>query len=475
MLDRSAEGSQIAPGTPGGVKDRAGAVLGGVVAMVVLTPIALWTFQRGMGDIQYQLADLKEDPLYLRGPGFTVAAGVVVTILVCVLAVVRSAVARRATPAQPPTADAIPWHWWWLLIAGWGGYLLGGAVAFAAGGPVLRPGTMQLELGAPLGRTIEIPATCTTVPGKPTVITSVAGDGNGLPYLRIADAVTGEPVAWPTPGGASIEGVQGSPGRPDVAIPGLPDRPPMYSLSLGAPTPMQSGLYVLEHPVSFFRAYYYRPIGTDLSAGGGTARFEASRTYMPMVVDALIPNDPWPASFPLTVSWRCDLAATKPPPLPSPTPTQGRWTPPAVTTAWPSPPAAVPVELRLATSTESASVAVTGATIVAVDPPTVEGAATAGYSDGAFRVERSAGAATDGSAVGATFRLSLRDVTAGSRIGLTIAGGSTGPVAVTIYNLLGDEPVPVFANIGTSRDQPGWPIDLDAAWLLEPVGVVSGL
>lgn len=475
MLDRPAEGARTPPGAPGAVGDRVGAVVGGVVAIVVLATVATWTYQRGVGDIQYQLADLKEDPLYLRGPGFTIAGGIVVTVLICVLALVGRAIVRRANPAPERAVGAIRWHWWLLLVAGWGGYLAGSAVAFAAGGPILRPGTMRLELGAPLGTTVEIPATCKTVPGKPTVVASVAGDGDGLPYVRIADEVTGAPVASSAPGGAVIERIQGSPGEPDVAIPGLPDRPPMYSLSLGTTTGMQSGPYVIEHPVSFFRVYLYRPIGAEMSAGGGSARFEASRTYLPMVVDALVPNDPWPESFALRASWTCDLAATKPAPLPVPTPTQGGWTPPPVTTASPGRPTIVPVELRLATSAESASVEITGATVVAVDPPTVEGDATGGYVDGVFRVERSAGAAMDGRAVGATFRVSLRDVTAGSRIGLTIAGGSTGRVAVTIYNLLGDGPVPVFANIGTSADQPGWPIELDAAWLVEPVVVVSGL
>lgn len=63
---------------------------------------------------------------------------------------------------------------------------------------------------------------------------------------------------------------------------------------------------------------------------------------------------------------------------------------------------------------------------------------------------------------------------AGSLLRLTIGGGTTGRVAVTLYNLLGDEPVPVFANLGTSADQPGWPIELNAEWLVEPVDLESG-
>jgi hypothetical protein len=217
--------------------------------------------------------------------------------------------------------------------------------------------------------------------------------------------VTGAPVRWPTPGSAVIERLQGSPEEQDVAIAGLPDRPSIYSLSLGVKTPMQPALSVMEHPLSFFRVYDYRPIRADISASGGTARFEASRTYAPMVVDALVPNDPWPESFALTVSWTCDLGATKPAPLPVPTPTQGPWTPPPSAAASPSLPAVVPIELRLVTSAESATVEVTGATVAAVDPPTPEGDATAGYADGVFGVEPSAGVAPDGRAIGASFRL----------------------------------------------------------------------
>jgi len=47
-------------------------------------------------------------------------------------------------------------------------------------------------------------------------------------------------------------------------------------------------------------------------------------------------------------------------------------------------------------------------------------------------------------------------------------GPTTGrPVAA----LLGPEPVPVFAHIGTSADEPGWPNEIHQEWLTRPVGM----
>jgi hypothetical protein len=93
---------------------------------------------------------------------------------------------------------------------------------------------------------------------------------------------------------------------------------------------------------------------------------------------------------------------------------------------------------------------------------------------GRLRIEQQPEAAASGRVVGATFRLSIRDETVGSRIVLTIGHGATVEVAVTVCNLLGDEPVPVFAHLGSSADQPGWPIELGTEWLVEPVQVESG-
>jgi len=67
--------------------------------------------------------------------------------------------------------------------------------------------------------------------------------------------------------------------------------------------------------------------------------------------------------------------------------------------------------------------------------------------------------------------VTIRDVPTGSNVGLTISRGETGLVAVTVYNLLGPQPVPVFAYIGISADRPGWPIEIPERWLTQPVGM----
>jgi len=75
---------------------------------------------------------------------------------------------------------------------------------------------------------------------------------------------------------------------------------------------------VIETPVTFFRAYSTASTDADVSERSGTAHIEATRNPGIMNVDEMIPNDPWPESYVLTVSWTCDLRATKPAPVPDP-------------------------------------------------------------------------------------------------------------------------------------------------------------
>jgi hypothetical protein len=116
-----------------------------------------------------------------------------------------------------------------------------------------------------------------------------------------------------------------------------------------------------------------------------------------------------------------------------------------------------------------------GATVASVGPPVIQGrGATATHGADALRVTQPAADAAAGHVVGARFPVTLSGIVPGVPLRVTIEGGPTGPVAVTIYNALGEEPVPVFVHEGISAQQPGWPIEVDPRWLASPVRVEQG-
>ena len=443
-------------------------ILAWATLFLVLVGIAVFTYGHGVADWRYQLADLKEDPLYLRGPGFTVIGGIVISAVVGVLALITKAVVRRIRPSPTRTGGGLRWRWWWLLTAGWGGYFAGIAVATAGGGPILRPGTMRLELGAPLGTVFDVPATCETVPGKPAVVASIVADDDRLPSLQVLDRVTGAPRR----DGLAFIDVAWTGWEQPIAIPGLPDRPPIYGIHLSDPA--TGDLRIEAEAIPFLRAYGYQPVDNQVSGGSGTAHFLAGRGRVSLYRD-LIVDDPWPDSYELTVRWTCDLGATAPSVAPTPHPAPPFVAPGPSQTPTPVPPAGVPVTIQLTSGSELLTVGVEGATVASVEEPIVRGDASASYEDGTFRLEQALEVADAGRVVDATFRFVLRDVTAGTVILLPITHGTVGPFAVTVYNDLGAEPVPVCASTGDWR----WPTEFrpqecrEAAWLVGPVRWVA--
>ncbi len=438
-----------------------------LAVVAVLGVVAIWAYQVGAGDFRYQLADLKEDPLYFRGPGPRIASWIVFSLLIWGAVVVAGRFRRRPRPEATPTRGELRWRWWWLLAAAWAGYAAGGAIAVAEGGPVLRPGTLRLEIGAPLAASLETSATCKTVPGKPAVVASIVADEDGLPSLQVLDGVTGRPRG----DGLAFIDLAWTGWKQSIAIPGIPDRPPIYEL-IPAGNPASGDLLVEAEAVPFLRAYGYQPVDNEVSGGSGTAHFQALRGRVSRYRD-LIADDPWPDSYELTVRWTCDLRATVPVVAPTPPPT-----PPFVAlgssqTPTPVPPSGVPVTVQLTSSSELLTVGVEGATVASVEKPVVTGDASAGYVDGTFRLEQALDVAKAGRVVNATFRLVLRDVTSGTVILLPIAHGTVGLFAVTVYNDLGAEPVPVCVRTGDWRDQPGRPDECRAAWLVGPVRWVA--
>jgi hypothetical protein len=280
----------------------------GVLGMVLLV-VAPWAYGRAVEDFQYKLADLKEDPLYLRGmPELTVLVGVVLSALVGAMAVIARAVVRRIGPATPTeSADRLPWHWWWLLVAGWGGYLLGAAVVMAGPGRIDYQGSTHLEFGAPLSAGVDVPATCRSVVGRPGEISRVTPMADGLYQIDLRNGATGNVAAWSgaPPGFVSL--TDDGAARNDFEIPNVPERPaPYLQLTLA------DGSTQAEPPIPFVRAYDYRVTRVDERGLTGEADVLGTRFGDPYGSQTLrwvnleIPDDPWPATIEVTVSWSCD-------------------------------------------------------------------------------------------------------------------------------------------------------------------------
>ncbi len=309
-----------------------------------------------------------------------------------------------------------------------------------------------------------------TAPGAARTVVSVAPDAGGVPYLQLANEATGEPNRYPIPGGVNAYDARG-PALGTVDIPGMPDRPEILRIgsgqSMGPAGP--DGRFIVESPVSFLEAYLYVPVAASVREGAGSATFTAKRKFEGNNVNELLANDPWPSTYVLSASWRCVLAA------PAPAPTPGLVPGGYGALVWPTASVptgdGVPVELHLATSSDRAAVEVSGARITGVEQLSTDGPGTARNDGAKFAIEQPAAATKSGAVTTSDYRFRLVDATTGTRIVLTVEGGATGQIGVTLCNLVGGEPVPVFSNIGVSADRPGWPIEVDAAWLLEPIAV----
>lgn len=269
--------------------------------ILVLVGIAVWAYGRGSEDWRYQLAGLADPFLGRPSPGSGVAVNVVISAIVGGLTLLGRAVLRRVRSSSARSRDAGRWRWWWLLVAGWAGYVAGGAVVIAGGGSIDVRGSMHLEFGAPLGSVVDVPATCRPVVGDPEMLAEVSATANGLPRITLRDITTGrvrEPVAY-----LANDGVPGNGFEP----PNVPDRPAPYILSTSPDGSTQA-----ELPITFVEAYDYHVTGLVESGLSGVADLTGMRWKDPFGavslhwVNLAIANDPWPETYELRVSWTCD-------------------------------------------------------------------------------------------------------------------------------------------------------------------------
>jgi hypothetical protein len=283
-------------------------VLLSTLVVAVLALIGVWAFGQGLQDWRYQLAGLADPFLGRPAPVLSIIAGLLLSGLItgAVLAVRRRGRPMESSSHRVDRAVG----WWWVLAAGWSGYVLGGASVIAQGGPVDYAGRVRLEFGAPLNAVTNVAASCRSVVGQPGLIAEVTPAVDGVHRIDLRSVAIGRPRAAGDviPPDASLmnDGVPGN----DFAPPNVPDRPPAH-----LEVRLDDGTTRNEPALTFVRAYDYqveRFLETGLSGEVellGT-RFEAPAADSSVRwVDLTLPNDPWPETYRLTVSWTCDRAS----------------------------------------------------------------------------------------------------------------------------------------------------------------------
>jgi hypothetical protein len=458
----------------------------------VLGYLAVVACRQAVTDWHYELAGLADPFLGRPAPWWSIGLGAIASVVVAIAwLTIRAVAARMSGPSAPGSAAGTrpddtrgkqPWglpiRWWWILAAAWGAYAVGGVATVLAGGPVDHPATMRFTIGAPVSTTFDVPATCRSAPGKPLVVAEVIPSGAGLPIVGLRNAATGErdtrTDAVGHPIGVALRLTSDRGEGATFVVPGLPARVPMYGLGMGIDGPLAGP------ETSFMQAYFYLAEEVDDRGSAGTLRAAATRTRLQFqVVDDLIPGDPWPETYDLGISWTCDLEETKTTAGAVPTPSS---LPPSfpVTTPGPSPsishvePDGVPVQLRLVTSSDQATVTIDGARVVRSSQLEVEGDATATADGGRFRLTQPGSRAAEGRTVGVTYAIVLAGLDAGSSFRVTTDQGDLGTTAVTLSNDLGAEPVPVFVRLVSLRPgeppvQDTWP----ATWFVRPVAATG--
>ncbi|HEX7497844.1 MAG TPA: hypothetical protein VF344_05200, partial [Candidatus Limnocylindrales bacterium] len=135
-----------------------------VVACAVLTPplvyVAVWTFGQAQVDWRYKLAGLADAFLGRPAPEMSVVIGLALTAIIGVAALATGLVRWTMTAETDLAGRVLGWSWLLVLIAGWGGYVTGGATVVAAGGPIDARANMHWEFGTPLNSAADVPGTC---------------------------------------------------------------------------------------------------------------------------------------------------------------------------------------------------------------------------------------------------------------------------------------------------------------------------
>ncbi|HLO36618.1 MAG TPA: hypothetical protein VK194_11065 [Candidatus Deferrimicrobium sp.] len=292
--------------------------VGWLVVGIVAAPVAVWAFNQGVTDWQYQLAGLANPFLGRPAPGWSIAIGLVGTAVFGVVAWIVRTLARSldGQPGSGASARGPAWtrpRWWLPLAAGWIAYALGSAAGAAGGGPRTYEATMRFAFGPPIAAAVEVPARCTTPVGKPAQVAEVEPRPEGLFRLTLLNAATGARSRYPEPTGVFAELVGTGAAATAYPLPNVPARVLPYLQATSGDGSTRS-----EPPIGILKAYDYRVVRVDDRGTSGTVDILGTRFGDPggggsagnvpgslRWVNLVIPDDPWPHTLAVTVSWSC--------------------------------------------------------------------------------------------------------------------------------------------------------------------------
>jgi hypothetical protein len=329
--------------------NRLRSVLISLALSLLLVGIAFWAYSRGTVDWRWELAGLADAFLGRPDPAFTIIFFGICSLLAIVVWAVIRRISHSPLGASTTTrwqwwlvfgvltaglalviqavvlwiplviwavvlwmrrspswiGSTVRWHWWWVLLAWWIGYFAGGAVTIATEAPVNYPASVHVEFRTPLLSVADAQATCRSVVGQPGLVAQVAQVG-GFLQIDLRDEMghdRGDGRAW-----AAVDhnGWHSHDPASEIKPANLPERPAPYKLrAVGYPATMKA-----DPPLSFMQVYDYQVTKVTESGLSGVAELTGVRWWDPgwnprWWVNLTIPNDPWPPTYELTVSWTC--------------------------------------------------------------------------------------------------------------------------------------------------------------------------
>ena len=270
--------------------------LGLAVLAAASLVLALWAFPRAIEDWRFQLAGMAN---WLHGRPAPVAS-ILLGLVVSGLAVVVAIDARRR-------GHAIARYILTPLVVGWLAYAAGTGLVLASGGQTAYAGKLQYTFHDGIDHTETVAAVCTSPVGQGTVLADVDPDVRqrasvrGLPVISFRHPATGAPSGPDVDRFDLFDGTLLQP----FAIPSLADRPQPYMKMIVGPDEGQR-----EPPIGVMDAYDFTLESVDDGGMTGSAIVAAKRWHVVeggevRWVDLTIPDDPWPETFRLALSWTC--------------------------------------------------------------------------------------------------------------------------------------------------------------------------
>ena len=273
------------------------------ITAVLAIVAAAWAFPHAYDDWRYQFAGLSNPVMGRPTPALTIAFGLVMSAVVIVTAVY---VRRRGAGSSLFLAP---------LAVGWLAYAAGTGLVVAGGGQVLHPGQLRYTFSGGIEHTETLAAICSSAVGHPDLIADIEPDVDrrpavqGLPVISLRHPATS--LLWDAGPDVHRFEIDRSDGSvpPPFEIAALGNRPLPYMEEVSGPEPGQR-----QPPIGMMDAYDFVVVSAGEDGMTGQAMLDARRWHEPeggevRWVDLTVPDDPWPESFDLAVSWTCDSAS----------------------------------------------------------------------------------------------------------------------------------------------------------------------